>query len=335
MTELLFIDDEEGVRRSVKRALENERYVIHVAGSGQDGLRLICEADTQVEVVVSDYKMPGMNGIETLSKIAAIIPGVTRILLTGYATLQSAIEATNEGLDGFLTKPFDNVELRNRIREILVRKRLGQFICPSIYEKIKADPSAIAPRKHLATILFTDIRDFSRMARQIAPEQIAELLNVHYFSPLGEIAHQYKGTVDKHIGDSIMVTYGCLSSQEDDVHRAVACALEMQRCCNDIDKWLSTKLGLSLKVGIGVATGEVVSGVFGSLRKREFTAFGLPVIVAARLEKIAKDGEVLISETTYQKVGHCFTCEKIAKEVEVRGVSERPVAVYRVLGQIA
>ena len=84
--------------------------------------------------------MPGLDGLETLSIIGSINPEITRIILTGYATMEAAIMATNEGIDGFLTKPFDNIELRAKIREISVKKQLKQFVSEQVYKEIEAFP---------------------------------------------------------------------------------------------------------------------------------------------------------------------------------------------------
>ncbi len=108
---ILFIDDEEGVRRSVKRALKREPYNIYTAIDGREGIDFVKGRREDVVTVVSDFKMPGIDGLETLKIIGGINPEITRIILTGYATMEAAIDATNSGIDGFLTKPFDNVEL--------------------------------------------------------------------------------------------------------------------------------------------------------------------------------------------------------------------------------
>jgi adenylate cyclase len=330
---LLFIDDEEGVRRSVTRALKREPYTIYTAENGDTGIRLAQQHLSEITIVISDYKMPGLDGLETLTQIGSINPEVTRVLLTGYATMESAIHATNEGLDGFLTKPFDNVELRNKIQEILIKKRLKQFVSDPIYQEIKSNPSIMEPRRQTATLLFSDIRGFTEMSNNMPPEEIAAFLNHHYFTPLGEIAYRYNGTVDKHIGDSIMVIYGSPVSYEDDIHRAVESAIEMQETTRTINQKLHKKNGFRLNVGIGICTGDVVTGVFGSLRKKEYTAFGMPVNIASRLEKLAKGGEILVNETTYEEVSDRFLAEKMVPPVTIKGL-HNPVTIYRILGKV-
>ena len=330
MTGLLFIDDEEGVRRSLKRALRKEPYRIFTANNGQAGIDLVEQYLATIAVVVSDYKMPGLDGLETLARIASMNPEITRILLTGYATMNSAIRATNEGLDGFLTKPFDNVELRKRIQETIIRKRLKQFVPHQVYKEIKNDPAVMKPKRKRVSVLFCDIRGFTTMSRKVDPEKIAELLNDYYFTPLGEIAYRYNGTVDKHMGDCMMVIYGSPVSHDDDAKRAIRSSIDMQKTIRLVNKQLGRKNGFNLEVGIGICTGEVVTGIFGSIRKREFTAFGMAVNIAARLEKIAKAGEILINEETFREASNGFAAEKMIPPLPVKGL-KNPVSIYRIV----
>ncbi len=89
MTGLLFIDDEEGVRRSIRRALRREPYTIYTAENGDAGIKAVQQHRSEITIVISDYKMPGLDGLETLAMIVSINPEATRILLTGCATMES------------------------------------------------------------------------------------------------------------------------------------------------------------------------------------------------------------------------------------------------------
>ncbi len=328
MNKLLFIDDEEGIRRSVVRALKREPYKTYTAENGEAGISFVKDNIPDIATVISDYKMPGLDGLETLGVIGSINPEITRIILTGYATMEAAIQATNQGIDGFLTKPFDNMELRAKIRSISVRKRLKQFVSEQVYEKIEKSPGALEPTFHEASILFSDIRDFTRMSQMVSPEKIAAFLNNHYFTPLGEIAYEYNGTVDKHIGDSIMVVFGSPVECDDNAIRAVKTAIKMQKRAKEIDNKLYKKNGLRLKIGIGISTGKVFSGILGSLRIKEFTSIGMPVNISARLQGLAKGGEILISDKTFQKLSNTIEVEALPS-VTVKGIND-PIIVYRV-----
>ncbi len=328
MNKLLFIDDEEGIRRSVVRALKREPYKTYTAENGEAGISFVKDNIPDITTVISDYKMPGLDGLETLGVIGSINPEIIRIILTGYATMEAAIQATNQGIDGFLTKPFDNMELRAKIHSISVRKRLKQFVSEQVYEKIEKSPGALEPTFHEASILFSDIRDFTRMSQMVSPEKIAAFLNNHYFTPLGEIAYGYNGTVDKHIGDSIMVVFGSPVECDDNAIRAVKTAIKMQKRAKEIDNKLYKKNGLRLKIGIGISTGKVFSGILGSLRIKEFTSIGMPVNISARLQGLAKGGEILISDKTFQKLSNTIEVEALPS-VTVKGIND-PIIVYRV-----
>jgi len=328
MQGILFIDDEEGVRRSLLRALKREPYSAYTASNGQEGIDFVKAHIRQIATVVSDYKMPGLDGLETLNAIGAINPEITRIILTGYATMEAAIDATNAGIDGFLTKPFDNIELRAKIRDIWVRKHLRQFISEQVYDEINKSPVTLAPRFHDVTILFSDIRNFTCMSQHVTPEELVDFLNDDYFTPMGDIAYHYQGTMDKHIGDSMMVVFGSPVARPDDALRAVQTAVVMQQKAAVINRRLNNHAYLRLETGIGIASGKVFSGIMGSLRKKEFTSVGMAVNIAARLQSIAKGGEILIDERTAGKIGTEIETESLPA-VLVKGLDD-PIQVSRV-----
>jgi adenylate cyclase len=326
---LLFIDDEEGVRRSLLRALKREPYNIYAASSGQEGIDFVKEHTANIATVVSDYRMPGLDGLETLKVIGGINPEITRIILTGYATMEAAINATNAGIDGFLTKPFDNVELRAKIREIWIRKHLRQFVSEQIYAEINKSPITLAPRFSDVTILFSDIRNFTRMSQHVTPEELVDFLNNDYFTPMGDIAYQHQGTLDKHIGDSMMVIFGSPVARPDDAMRAVRAAVAMQRRAAEIDSRLRGHPHLRLQTGIGIASGTVFSGIMGSLRKKEFTSVGMAVNIAARLQAIARENEILLDEHTMEKIGAEIQATSLPA-VTVKGL-DNPIQVYSIM----
>ncbi len=328
MTGLLFIDDEEGIRRSIVRALEKESYEVFTAGDGNSGIDMLKRHVSRISTVISDFRMPGIDGLQTLMAVYKLNPEITRIILTGYASVETAIEATNQGIDGFLTKPFDNMELRAKIHDISVRKYLRQFVPESVFQEMNNSAGILKPRYHEVSILFSDIRGFTRMSRDIPPEMLAHYLNDYFFTPMGEIAHSFHGTVDKHIGDSMMVVYGVPISGEDDPVMAVRSAVAMQAKAREINEGLSQKNGFRLRLGIGISTGKVFSGVLGSVRKKEFTSIGMAVNIAARLQGLAREGEVLITEDTLVRLPDKILVRPL-DHVPVKGV-DKPIRIYRV-----
>ena len=330
MNGLMVVDDEEGVRRSLKRVLEKDGYSVILAQNGEEALSIVRHNGPNIETVISDYRMPGIDGLETLIEIGRINMDITRIMLTGYATMASAIEAVNEGIDGFLTKPFENDELRAKVKECTIKKRLKQFVSEQVMTELQNNIMALHPRRLNVSVLFTDIRGFTGLAEKLAPEEISDLLNSKYFAPIDDIIFRYNGMVDKHIGDSIMGIFGAPVNGEDDSLKAVLAALDIREKMASMNQGKKEE-ALLFSIGIGIATGEAMAGIFGSPRKKEYTVFGAAVNLASRLEGMAGVNEILICGNTSSCVENIVNVEKVPSAV-VRGLSASP-KVYRVLSK--
>ncbi|MHB8910857.1 MAG: response regulator [Syntrophales bacterium] len=330
MNGLMVVDDEEGVRRSLKRVLEKDGYRIILAQNGEEALNIVRSDGREIETVISDYRMPGMDGLETLVEVGRINAEITRIILTGYATLASAIEAVNAGIDGFLTKPFENEELRVKVRECNVKKRLKQFVSEQVLAELQKNVKSILPKRVTVSVLFCDIRGFSRLSESLSPAELAELLNRNYFTPLDSIIFSHNGTLDKHIGDSIMAIFGAPVAGDDDACRAVLAALAIREEIVRINLNVP-EADRRISVGIGIATGEVMVGVFGSPWKKEYTAFGAPVNLASRLEHSARADQILVCGDTARRVGDLVQLEKI-DTAAIRNVA-RSSDVYGIIGR--
>lgn len=290
----MVVDDEEGIRLVLRRVLEQEGYEVMEAGDGCQALQLLRE---EPDVVICDLRMPGMDGLETLRRVGQRCPGTVRVVLTGYATLQDAIQATNEGVDGFLTKPVELGQLRQAIRQFLVRRLLRQMVSPQVLERMWHDPQELQPRRCRATVVFADIRGFSRLAEGMDPEGLLDFLGRRFFGPALEAILAEGGTVDKIMGDGVMALFGAPLSRPDDPLRAARCALRLR--------------GLEVPVGVGVATGEVIAGLLGSSRKREYSVLGAAVNRAARLQEQARAGEVLVDEETWRSLAGAAVGERV------------------------
>lgn len=301
MNGLLIVDDEEGVRRSLTRVLLQDGYALYAAKDGLQAIEMVRDRAGHMGTVICDLKMPGIDGLETLIEIGRLDPEITRIMLTGYATVESAIESVNIGIDGFLTKPFSNVEMRAKVRECILKKRLKQFISEQVFTELQKNGVSLYPMRRKVTVLFSDIRGFSRIAEAMEAEMVSAMLNEHYFTPLDRIICDHGGTLDKHIGDNIMGVFGAPAAHGDEATRAVRCAMTMLKEMERTNELLMVT-GVQMQIGIGIATGEVMAGIFGSSRKREYTVFGHPVNIAARLEALALANQILICENTYQGI---------------------------------
>ncbi len=327
---ILIIDDEEGIRISLRRVLEADGYEVMLAERGSEGIDIVRKFPEDIETVISDFRMPGMDGLETLTEIGRINRNIVRIILTGYATLDRAIETVNLGIDGFLTKPFDNTEIRTKIRDFVIKKRLQQFVPEQVLQEMQRSGSMLTPRKQIVSVLFTDIRGFAEMTAKMSAQEIADLLNKYYFLPLDRIVFDYNGTLDKHIGDSIMAIFGAPLSYEDDAVRAVSCAVKMREMITAINDTLSRKK-TRIAIKIGIATGEVMVGMFGSPIKKEYTVLGTPVNLSSRLERIADENQILICEDTFHLIRDAFNTRMI-DHVNLKGI-EGGKSIFDVIGK--
>ncbi len=328
---ILIIDDEEGVRISLQKLLTRGGYEVLLAERGATGIEVVRMFPEDIDVVISDFKMPGMDGLETLAEIARINPDIVRIILTGYATLDRAIDAVNMGIDGFLTKPFDNKELRTKIREFGTRKRLKQLVSEQVFQELQKSDKGLIPRIQRVSVLFTDIRGFTEMTEKMTPQEITDILNTHYFLPLDRIVFEYNGTLDKHIGDGVMAIFGAPVSYADDTFRAVSCAVRMREKMAEINRSLSER-NIKIPVGIGIGTGEAMAGMLGSPIKKEYTVLGAPVNLASRLERIAMEDQILICRETYLHVRDAFKIATI-DHVSLKGI-EGEKSIFNVIGKI-
>jgi adenylate cyclase len=331
MIKILIVDDEEGVRISLKKVLQRDGYDIMIAENGMDAVEIVRNHINEIETVICDFKMPGLDGLETLTEINKLNPEIIKIILTGYATLDRAIESVNSGIDGFLTKPFDNKELRLKIREFHVKKRLKQFVPSQVLNELQKFSQDLAPRNQKVSILFTDIRGFSKISEALTPSALSDLLNLHYFFPLDNIIFKFNGTLDKHIGDSIMGIFGAPITQDDDAKRAVACAIEMRSKVDEINNEIRNK-NMKIPVGFGISTGDSMVGIFGSAIRKEYTALGKPVNLAARLERIAQADQILVCSETYEAVKNYFKVEKI-DNINLKGM-EGERSIYNVIREL-
>ncbi|MCX7965362.1 MAG: response regulator [Syntrophorhabdaceae bacterium] len=316
---ILVVDDEDGIRRSLTRILKEDGHTVQTAPSGEEALNIIQKNPTILDVVICDLIMPGIDGIKTIEEINKIHYDSTKIILTGYGTLESSIKAIDAGIDGFITKPFENRELKWKIKEYYLKRKMRQFIAPDIFNKLLLEPKHLEPKLSLITILFSDIRGFTKLSSVMSPDELAHLLNTRYFQPMSAIVKKHGGMVDKYIGDSVMALFGAPVNSDGHEINAVSCAIEM------LEYVKNSKTGID--IGIGISTGYVVTGIFGSVSKKEYTAIGMPVNIAARLQKIASKDEILISEDTKNGLKEKFIFEK-AGILEVSKHSN-PVLYFR------
>jgi len=215
-------------------------------------------------------------------------------------------------------------------QEAVMRERFRRLLSPAIAEQVLSGQLEVAKGGELreTTVLFADIRGFTSMSESHEPRIVVDALN-EYFERMVEIAFRYEGTLDKFIGDEMMVLFGSPVAHEDDPDRAVRAALEMQGALADINERHEAQGLPPFQIGIGINTGEVVAGYIGSSQALEYTVIGDPVNTGARLCALAKPGQTLLSEGTVEKLNGGFAFEELPKE-KVKGKA-RPIRVFELI----
>jgi len=214
---------------------------------------------------------------------------------------------------------------RERVKSAFARY-VSHQVMDSVLKSTHAD--VLQGNRRRISVLFCDIRGFSSISERLPPERVVELLN-EYFELMVDVVFRNRGTLDKFLGDGMMVIFG---APEDDVYQeehALRAALEMQRELRKLSgKWEAE--GIKIRIGVGVNSGPAIVGNIGSSKRMEYTAIGDTVNLASRLESATKELGVgiLVSEYTYQAVRGTFTFKSMG-EVHVRGRNE-PVMTYSV-----
>lgn len=196
----------------------------------------------------------------------------------------------------------------NRMAEDLelnekIKGSFGRYVTPEIAEMIVSNPENqwMKGARVEASVLFVDIRGFTSMAEEEAPERIVELLN-EYFTRITEIVIKFGGHLNKFVGDEAMAVFGAPAPNPRHGEAAVRAALEVREAIERFNREECTS-DLTIQVGIGVNSGEMVAGNLGSEKRMEYTMVGDNVNVASRLTSLAKPGEILISRSTFDSIG--------------------------------
>ena len=217
------------------------------------------------------------------------------------------------------------------IRNEFMTKVFGQYVTNEVAEAVLngENPLALGGERRLVTVLMADLRSFTPMSESLTPEEVVDALNV-YLGRMTDIVMHYGGSVDNIIGDAIMAVFGTPATMPDDAARAVACAIAMQNAMTDVNEEIAGRGLPSLRMGIGVSTGDAVAGNIGSELRMKYSVIGSIVNLAARIESIADGGQVFVSKLTHDHTkDHIRTSGNL--NVKLKGL-ERPVTIYEVEG---
>ncbi len=231
---------------------------------------------------------------------------------------------------GQLCSDFNGMVEGLRQREML-RETFGRYVSSQVAEEILSGRLELGGELRTATVLFSDIRGFTRMSEHLSPEEVVGFLN-RYLDIMVDCVFDHGGVLDKFIGDSIMAVFGAPVSkgEAEDARAAVACAVEMSQRLDTLNAERATEDQPPIEIGIGVHTGPLVAGNIGSQKFMEYTVIGDTVNLSSRIEGMTKQlgRRILVSDTTAKLAGEGFDLKAI-DTMEVRG-REAPVRVYSV-----
>lgn len=322
---ILVVDDDANLAVVLSRALAAADREIAIATDADAAReRLACEA---FDLVVTDVRMPGtMDGVGLFRWTKETRPDTDVILVSGSPSLESALESFRYGAWDYFVKPLDLLQLRQSVRRCFGRRRavvdaenpeqlrealgllareinvlgsvrstLGRYVSKDVADAVLGSVKSAAQcgERRRITVLFADIRSFTDFAETREPEEVFAALN-SLFERWVATVEKSGGSVDKFTGDGLMAVFNSPRRLKDHENRAVACALEMIRDAREA--------GGPFEAGIGVNTGDAMVGSVGSSTRSEFTAIGSAVNLAARLEKRAAAGQVLLGPETAASV---------------------------------
>ena len=324
------------------RSLELQGHRVASAENGRIALQML--RAEPFDLMLLDMEMPELDGFGVLEQMVADgklrdIPVIVTSSLEGVAHVVRCLEL---GADDYLPKPVNAALLKARINSSLEKKRLRdqqkelikRFATSEVAEDLQQSGFALGGRRVRATVMFSDIRSFTALCEAQPPEETIELLNTYYTLMFDAISG-HGGVVNQMIGDGLMAIFGAPLPLPEPELAAVRAALDMQEM---IEMFNLERVALDkepIRIGIGIASGEVVAGYTGTQQRATYTCIGDTVNLAARLEahtKVAGRG-ILIDFDTQLVLGDRVPVEAVG-EVQFRGKAAAvPVFAVKAQGQ--
>ncbi|CAN5625579.1 adenylate/guanylate cyclase domain-containing protein [soil metagenome] len=345
MTKILVVDDEIDLETLIKQKfrlkIRQREYDFIFAVNGNDALDQL-EQHPDVDLMLCDINMPGMDGLTLLSKLKETNSLVKAIIVSAYGDMANIRTAMNRGAFDFITKPvnFDDLELtmqktmvhvsqlRQTLQAIKENNILRMYVDETVLNFMSSrefESAVMASETINATVAFIDISGFSTISENELPETVVKSLNSYFEVIVQEIITQ-GGYIDKFVGDSIKAVF------RGDYHldKAIEACVALQKRIETLSQPVE---GLSFKptLAIGISSGTMISGNIGSanLKRLDYTVIGDVVNTAQRLQSVAEPGQILINESTYQKVKESFNCINLG-EVTLK-TNSKPSTVYNVM----
>ena len=218
-------------------------------------------------------------------------------------------------------------------KEKRVRSTMARYMTSEIADQVLAEhDSVLGGQAQLATVMFTDIRDFTGLTEELGASGTVSMLN-EYFTEMVEVVFENNGILDKYIGDAIMAVFGAPFPSEDDADRAVGCAIDMQQRLIGFNRQRIRNASAPIDIRIGINSDQVVTGNIGSQRRMDYTVIGDGVNVAARLESANKHfgTRTLISAATVKLLQQDYHLRELDL-LRIRG-KKHPTAIFEVIGR--
>lgn len=316
---VLLVEDEQSMLFTLTNLLKHRGHEVMSASSAEKGLDAV--ADHQVDLVIADLRLPGMNGIGLIAKVRERSEDVVPIIISAYGTLENAIDALKLNVFDFLRKPFDLTNFEDtlaraeerranlvaskkyvhQLEENLIgeeRKRtiLSRFVSRHVVDSILSgeDTPAQAKQAEKISVLFADISNFTGLSETLDQKSLVFMVNTFY-SLVEPVVHWCGGILDKFMGDGIMAVFTKASAGGDGASHAVAAAIQIQWQLDAIHRELRRFELPDISIHIGVSTGRAAACSIGTEEYANYTYIGDAVNVAKRLQEVAGPGQIIVS----------------------------------------
>ncbi len=352
---ILIVDDNETNRDILMTRLGLHGYELIEAADGEEAIEVARK--TLPDLILLDVMMPKLDGIEATKRLKAdsALPFMPIILVTAKADSKDVVAGLEAGADEYLTKPVDQTSLVARVKSMLRVKelhdkvsaqaadlakwntaleqrvseqvtqieragRLKRFLAPQIAELVLSggDEKVLESHRRDVTVVFCDLRGFTAFAETAEPEEVMAVLR-DYHAHLGKLIHKYEGTLERFLGDGLMVLFNDPLHCPDPSLRAVRMAVEMREAVAELaTAW--SKRGFELGFGMGIAHGYATLGRIGFEGRLDYSAIGTVVNLAARLCAQALASQILIDPKVHTAVEGEIDAEP-AGELTLKGLS--------------
>ena len=362
---ILAVDDTPENLEILRIRLEANGYEVLLAADGEEGL--VAARSVEPDLILLDIMMPKRDGISVVRELKGdpALKSIPVILVTAKSDTRDVVEGLDAGGDDYLTKPFDHSALLARVRSMLRQKALHDMVQEqaeslanwnrTLEERVSEQVSEIERINRLrrflpeqvanlivssneesdllkshrreVTVVFCDLRGFTAFSEIAEPEEVMAVLG-EYHACLGTLIDSHHGTLERFIGDGVLVVFNDPIQHPDHTSRAVRMAIEMREKVSELSaRW--QRLGHQLGFGIGIASGHATIGKIGFERRSDYSVIGSVPNLAARLCDQAKPGQILASQRVLLPIETQVEARPLG-ELALKGF-HRPMAAFDIV----